>query len=78
MLALERSSITFGKREVSPTFDSFFRSAGFKLFDRFLGGTSGCNGTLCIRGSREDYNAWDLEGWSGEEMFKYMSKVVYA
>lgn len=42
---------------------------------RFLGGSSGCNGTLCIRGAKQDYDDWQLEGWSGEEFFKYMSKV---
>lgn len=42
---------------------------------KFLGGCSGLNGTLCIRGSKQDYDDWGLEGWSGEEMFKYMSKV---
>ncbi|KAF7902900.1 hypothetical protein EAF00_002802 [Botryotinia globosa] len=42
---------------------------------KFLGGSSGCNGTLAIRGNRKDYDNWGLEGWSGDEMFKYMSKV---
>ena len=42
---------------------------------RFLGGCSGVNGTLCIRGSKTDYDDWSMEGWSGEEMFRYMSKV---
>lgn len=42
---------------------------------RFLGGSSGCNGTLCIRGSKQDYDDWGLEGWSGEEFFKAMRKV---
>ncbi|KAL4804743.1 hypothetical protein BDV18DRAFT_27237 [Aspergillus unguis] len=41
---------------------------------RFLGGSSGCNGTLCIRGSRQDYDDWGLEGWSGEEFFDAMKK----
>jgi choline dehydrogenase-like flavoprotein len=41
---------------------------------KFLGGSSGVNGTLCIRGTRQDYDDWDLPGWSGDEMFKYMSK----
>lgn len=49
--------------------------AVLKGWNRFLGGSSGVNGTLCIRGSRADYDAWDIEGWSGEEMFRYMSKV---
>ena len=46
--------------------------------DRFLGGTSGCNGTLCIRGSQDDYDNWKLKGWGGREMHNYMSKVKYA
>ncbi|KAJ5757584.1 Glucose-methanol-choline oxidoreductase [Penicillium nucicola] len=41
---------------------------------RFLGGSSGCNGTLCIRGSKQDYDDWGLEGWSGEEFFEAMRK----
>ncbi|WKT53547.1 FAD/NAD(P)-binding domain superfamily [Fusarium oxysporum f. sp. vasinfectum] len=40
-----------------------------------LGGCSGCNGTLCVRGVRQDFDDWDLEGWSGDEFFKYMSKA---
>ncbi|KAF2729316.1 alcohol oxidase [Polyplosphaeria fusca] len=42
---------------------------------RFLGGSSGVNGTLCIRGTKQDYDDWNLEGWSGEEMWKYMAKA---
>lgn len=42
---------------------------------RFLGGCSGCNGTLCIRGSKQDYDDWQLEGWSGDEFFEAMKKV---
>ncbi|KXX83468.1 Pyranose dehydrogenase 3 [Madurella mycetomatis] len=42
---------------------------------KFLGGCSGCNGTLCIRGSKQDYDDWGLQGWSGEEFFKYMAKA---
>jgi choline dehydrogenase-like flavoprotein len=45
-------------------------------FTRFLGGSSGCNGALAIRGSREDYDDWDLPGWSGEEVFECMKKVL--
>ncbi|KAG9603659.1 alcohol oxidase, partial [Aureobasidium melanogenum] len=41
---------------------------------RFLGGSSGVNGTLCIRGTQQDYDDWDLEGWSGKEMFEAMRK----
>lgn len=42
---------------------------------KFLGGSSGCNGTLCIRGSRQDYDDWGMEGWGGEEFFNYMKKA---
>jgi choline dehydrogenase-like flavoprotein len=42
---------------------------------RFLGGSSGCNGTLCIRGTKQDYDSWNMPGWSGEEMWEYMAKV---
>ncbi|WEW56859.1 hypothetical protein PRK78_002314 [Emydomyces testavorans] len=42
---------------------------------KFLGGSSGINASLCIRGSKQDYDDWGLEGWSGEEFFKYMSKA---
>ncbi|KAH0341629.1 alcohol oxidase, partial [Aureobasidium melanogenum] len=41
---------------------------------RFLGGSSGVNGTLCLRGTEQDYDDWDLEGWSGKEMFEAMRK----
>lgn len=42
---------------------------------KFLGGSSGCNGTLCVRGSKQDFDDWDVPGWSGEEFFGYMKKV---
>lgn len=42
---------------------------------RFLGGSSGCNGTLCVRGSKQDFDDWDLPGWSGEEFFAAMRKA---
>ncbi|KAB2579130.1 L-sorbose 1-dehydrogenase [Lasiodiplodia theobromae] len=42
---------------------------------RFLGGCSGVNGTLCIRGNKQDYDDWGLEGWSGEDMWKCMAKA---
>lgn len=42
---------------------------------KFLGGSSSCNATLCIRGSPQDYDDWGVEGWSGKDMFKYMKKA---
>ncbi|EXJ75631.1 uncharacterized protein A1O5_00138 [Cladophialophora psammophila CBS 110553] len=41
---------------------------------KFLGGSSGVNGTVCVRGSKQDYDDWNLPGWSGEEFFGYMRK----
>ncbi|KAK4986798.1 hypothetical protein LTR50_005093 [Elasticomyces elasticus] len=42
---------------------------------RFLGGSSGVNGTLCIRGCKQDFDDWELPGWSGEEVFAAMRKA---
>jgi choline dehydrogenase-like flavoprotein len=42
---------------------------------KFLGGSSGFNGTLCIRGCKADYDEWEIPGWSGDEMFRCMSKA---
>ncbi|RDW69233.1 FAD protein-2 [Coleophoma cylindrospora] len=42
---------------------------------KFLGGSSGVNGTLCIRGTKQDYDDWKIPGWSGDEVFGYMKKA---
>lgn len=42
---------------------------------RFLGGSSGSNGTICIRGVKQDYDDWGFPEWSGDEMFRAMKKV---
>jgi len=42
---------------------------------RFLGGSSGSNGTICIRGVEQDYDDWGFPEWSGAEMFRAMKKV---
>lgn len=41
---------------------------------KHLGGSSGVNGTLCIRGCKQDFDDWHLTGWSGEEVFAAMRK----
>ncbi|KAF2848532.1 GMC oxidoreductase [Plenodomus tracheiphilus IPT5] len=41
---------------------------------RFLGGSSGVNGTLCIRGTKQDYDDWEMEEWTGDKMWEYMRK----
>lgn len=42
---------------------------------KFISGSSGCNGTLCIRGVPQDYDDWGVEGWSGTQMFEDMKRV---
>ncbi|RCI15184.1 hypothetical protein L249_6941 [Ophiocordyceps polyrhachis-furcata BCC 54312] len=42
---------------------------------KFLGGCSSCNGTLCIRGNKQNYDDWAIPGWSGDDMFRYMKKA---
>ncbi len=43
---------------------------------KYTGGSSGCNGTLCIRGTKQDYDDWNVgPNWSGEEMWKSMARV---
>jgi choline dehydrogenase-like flavoprotein len=41
---------------------------------KFMNGSSGCNGTLCIRGIPQNYDDWGVEGWCRSEMFEYMRK----
>ncbi|KAI5357259.1 Putative glucose-methanol-choline oxidoreductase, FAD/NAD(P)-binding domain superfamily [Septoria linicola] len=41
---------------------------------KFLGGSSGVNGALCIRGAKQAFDNWNLPGWSGEEVFAAMRK----
>lgn len=47
------------------------------LRGRFLGGCSSTNATLCVRGVKDDYNNWGLEGWSGEEFWREMNRVCF-
>jgi choline dehydrogenase-like flavoprotein len=42
---------------------------------KFVSGSSGCNGTLCVRGVPQDYDDWKVEGWSGKDIFAYMKKA---
>jgi choline dehydrogenase-like flavoprotein len=42
---------------------------------RYLSGCTGCNGTLCVRGVKQDYDNWGLPGWRGDEFWGYMTKV---
>lgn len=42
---------------------------------KFLGGSSGINTTLCIRGTKQDFDDWGMDEWSGDKMFEYMRRV---
>ncbi|KAG0127752.1 hypothetical protein HOY82DRAFT_586762 [Tuber indicum] len=42
---------------------------------KFLGGSSGCNGTLSIRGTKQDYDDWELPGWSGDDVWRCIEKA---
>lgn len=44
---------------------------------RLLGGSSGTNGTICVRGVKQDYDDWGFPEWSGDEMFRAMKKVCH-
>ncbi|KAH8812374.1 putative GMC oxidoreductase [Xylogone sp. PMI_703] len=41
---------------------------------KVLGGSSAVHATLCIRGTPQDFDDWQLDGWSGREIFDYMKK----
>ncbi|PHH66103.1 hypothetical protein CDD81_166 [Ophiocordyceps australis] len=43
---------------------------------KFVGGSSGCNGTLVVRGTKRDVDDWEVPGWSGDEFFQYMRKSL--
>ncbi|RPA98709.1 alcohol oxidase [Choiromyces venosus 120613-1] len=42
---------------------------------KFLGGSSGCNGTLSVRGTKQDYDDWELPGWSGDDIWRCTKKA---
>ncbi|CAZ83648.1 unnamed protein product [Tuber melanosporum] len=42
---------------------------------KFLGGSGGCNGTLSIRGTKQDYDDWELPGWSGDDVWRCIEKA---
>ncbi|KAH8806153.1 GMC oxidoreductase [Xylogone sp. PMI_703] len=44
---------------------------------KFLGGSSAVNGTLMVRGSRQDYDDWEARGnlgWGADKMWHYFNK----
>lgn len=46
---------------------------------KFLGGCSGCNGSLIVRGSRQDYDDWEqlygCTGWNAESFWPAMLRA---
>ncbi|KPI35277.1 Oxygen-dependent choline dehydrogenase [Cyphellophora attinorum] len=47
----------------------------FAMTLKVLGGSSAMNGSYAVRGPKLDYDDWDLPGWSGDEVYRYMSKA---
>ena len=41
---------------------------------KVLGGTSCINGMVYIRGQKEDYDSWGVEGWSYDEVLPYFKR----
>uniref|UniRef100_T1GRM2 Glucose-methanol-choline oxidoreductase N-terminal domain-containing protein n=1 Tax=Megaselia scalaris TaxID=36166 RepID=T1GRM2_MEGSC len=41
---------------------------------RMIGGTGGLNGMIYLRGNSDDYNNWNVEGWSYNDVLPYFEK----
>jgi choline dehydrogenase len=44
---------------------------------RTLGGSSSLNAQMWVRGTRADYDGWDLPGWSYDEVLPYFQKAEH-
>ncbi len=42
---------------------------------RLLGGSSSTNATLYLRGAKEDYDAWGVDGWRGDDVLPWFTAV---
>lgn len=71
---VSRRVCEIGKAKVASPEHELRASTSFPR-GRFLGGSSGSNGTICIRGVKQDYDDWGFPEWSGDEMFRAMKKV---
>jgi choline dehydrogenase len=72
----------FARRDVNWAYESEPEPAlgGRRVFTprgKVLGGSSSINGLVYIRGQPEDYDAWEVPGWSHLELLPYFKKAEH-
>ncbi|HTR57771.1 MAG TPA: choline dehydrogenase [Casimicrobiaceae bacterium] len=72
----------FARRDVNWAYDSEPEPAlnGRRIFSprgKVLGGSSSINGLVYIRGQPEDFDAWEVPGWSHVELLPYFKKAEH-
>ena len=72
----------FARRDVNWAYDSEPEPAlnGRRIFSprgKVLGGSSSINGLVYIRGQPEDFDAWEVPGWSHVELLPYFKKAQH-
>jgi len=72
----------FARRDVNWAYDSEPEPAlnGRRIFSprgKVLGGSSSINGLVYIRGQPEDFDAWEVPGWSHGELLPYFKKAEH-
>ena len=72
----------FARRDVNWAYDSEPEPQlnGRRIFSprgKVLGGSSSINGLVYIRGQPEDFDAWEVPGWSHVELLPYFKKAQH-
>ena len=72
----------FARRDVNWAYDSEPEPAlnNRRIFSprgKVLGGSSSINGLVYIRGQAEDFDAWEVPGWSHVELLPYFKKAEH-
>jgi choline dehydrogenase len=72
----------FSRRDVNWAYESEPEPAlgGRRIFSprgKVLGGSSSINGLVYIRGQPEDFDAWEVPGWSHVELLPYFKKAQH-
>jgi len=72
----------FARRDVNWAYDSEPEPAlnNRRIFSprgKVLGGSSSINGLVYIRGQPEDFDAWEVPGWSHAELMPYFKKAEH-
>ena len=70
----------FARRDINWAYDSESEPNlnGRRIFSprgKVLGGSSSINGLVYIRGQPEDFDAWEVPGWSHAELLPYFKKT---